>query len=107
MGQTISRSLAGKFESGLQKARVQMEQNMRNQIKKNKHGFSDPNATVGFTRGMGDTPDHRDDMQADFQRKEQGNGNDTGEMPAVSGYFMSMLLLTQHMQYRLASSLVF
>lgn len=81
MGQTVSRRLVGTFESGLQKARVKMEQEMRDQIKKNKHGFSDPNATVGFTRGMGDTPDPRDAMQAEFQRKEQGKGNDTDEMP--------------------------
>ena len=52
MGQAISRRLAASFDKGLEKARQQMEKEMKSSIKANKYGFTDPNAAIGFTRGM-------------------------------------------------------
>lgn len=82
MGQTLSRRLAGSFESGLQRARQQMEKQMKDEVKKDKHGFSDPSAAIGFTRGMGKVQDPRDAMQEEF-KKRAGQGNSTGDMPEV------------------------
>lgn len=71
MGQQISRRVAGRMEKGLQQARSQMDQEMRQQ--KN----IDPNAAIGFTRGA--SPDPRDAAQEEFLKQEQG----PQEMPAV------------------------
>jgi hypothetical protein len=60
-----------------------MEQQMKDDIKKNKNGFSDPNAAIGFTRGVGGVQDPRDAMQEAFQKKEE-KGNSSGDMPDVS-----------------------
>lgn len=53
---------------------------MKDDIKKNKNGFSDPNAAIGFTRGVGGVQDPRDAMQEAFQKKEE-KGNSSGDMP--------------------------
>jgi hypothetical protein len=60
-----------------------MDQQMKDEAKKNKNGFSDPNSVVGFTRGLGDVQDPRDAMQEAFLKKEE-KGNSTGDMPDVS-----------------------
>jgi hypothetical protein len=76
MGQHISRRLAASLESGLQNARKQMDDQMRSSIVKDKYGFSDPSAAIGFTRG-------RDKAAA---RDAAGMTNDDPypEMPPVS-----------------------
>lgn len=42
---------------------------MRDDVKKDKYGFSDPNAVMGFTRGM-DGVDPRDAKQEEYQNKD-------------------------------------
>jgi len=83
MGQTISRRLAGKFEKGLQRARKEMDQQMRDDVKKDKYGFSDPNAVMGFTRGM-DGLDPRDAKQEEYQNKDGPM-----DMPPVRLYWIN------------------
>lgn len=85
MGQQISRRVAGRLEKGLQQARSQMDQEMRNQ----KH--VDPNAAIGFTRGA--TSDPRDAAQEEFLKREQG----PHEMPPVrcTTYYLSIVGMGQ------------
>ena len=52
MGQAISRRFGAAYDKALVRAEMQMDQEMKNSIKKNKYGFSDPSAAIGFTRGM-------------------------------------------------------
>lgn len=52
MGQAMSRRLGAAYDKALLRAQMQMDQEMKNSVKKNKYGFSDPNAAIGFTRGM-------------------------------------------------------
>ncbi|KAI2502919.1 hypothetical protein MHU86_11506 [Fragilaria crotonensis] len=48
----MSRRLGAAYDKALLRAQMQMDQEMKNSVKKNKYGFSDPNAAIGFTRGM-------------------------------------------------------
>jgi hypothetical protein len=54
MGQAISRNVGirATYNKVLQRAQMEMEQAMKDTVKKDKYGFSDPSAAIGFTRGM-------------------------------------------------------
>jgi hypothetical protein len=52
MGQRFSSRVVSALDRGLERAKQQMDDDMKRSIKKNKYGFSDPNAAIGFTRGM-------------------------------------------------------
>ena len=77
MGQHISRRIASSLENGLQRARQQMDKQMRESIVKDKYGFSDPNAAIGFTRG-------RDKAAARDAAGLQSHDEPYPEMPPVS-----------------------
>jgi hypothetical protein len=77
MGQQLSRNLAASFERGLERARSQMDKQMREEAMRSSH---DPNAAAGFTRGATET------SQEAIQRQflELKNPRGPTEMPQVS-----------------------
>ena len=64
---------------------MQMDQEMKNGVKKNKYGFSDPNAAIGFTRGM--------DVIVQPTPEEEERIRQENEMPPVSAFSSSFLTL--------------
>ena len=76
MGQAISRRFGAAYDKALVRAEMQMDQEMKNSIKKNKYGFSDPSAGIGFTRGM--------DVIVQPSPEEEEVIRQQNEMPPVS-----------------------
>ena len=78
MGQAISRNagIRASYNKVIERAQTEMEKAMKDNIKKDKYGFSDPSAAIGFTRGM--------DQIVQPTPEEEETIRQQNEMPPVS-----------------------